>query len=150
MHLRPFVPGDAAACAQIFYEAVHQTNPALYPPDQQKAWAPAVPDTAAWQQRYTGHPVWVAEEDGHVIGFGDIYPDGLLDMLYVHPQWQGRGVGKALIRVLEQAVTPERYRVFASRAARPLFEAMGYTVIKEEHPVRNGVRLINFRMEKTR
>ena len=118
MHLRPFAPGDAAACAQVFYEAVHQTNPALYPPDQQKAWGPRCPRHRRMAAALHRAPVWVAEEDGHVIGFGDIYPDGLLDMLYVHPQWQGRGVGKALIRVLEQAVTPERYRVFASRAAR--------------------------------
>ena len=150
MHLRPFIPCDTAACAQLFYEAVHQIDPTLYPPDQQQAWAPAVPDATAWQQRYTGHPVLVAEEEGHVIGFGDIYPDGLLDMLYVHPKWQGRGVGKALIQALEQSVAPERYQVFASRAARPLFEALGYTVVKEEHPVRNGIQLVNYRMEKAR
>ena len=59
-------------------------------------------------------------------------------------------MGKALIQALEQSVAPERYQVFASRAARPLFEALGYTVVKEEHPVRNGIQLVNYRMEKAR
>jgi ribosomal protein S18 acetylase RimI-like enzyme len=45
------------------------------------------------------HEIWVAEEDGRVIGLAAI-GESTLGHLYVHPDFQGRGVGTAL---LEQA-----------------------------------------------
>jgi GNAT superfamily N-acetyltransferase len=42
------------------------------------------------------HEVWVAEEDGRVVGLAAIGTD-TLGHLYVHPSRQGRGIGSALL-----------------------------------------------------
>src|SRR5205085_5774346 len=41
------------------------------------------------------HEVWVAEEDGHVVGFIGLDPEQL-EHLYVDPDAQGRGIGGRL------------------------------------------------------
>jgi GNAT superfamily N-acetyltransferase len=42
------------------------------------------------------HEIWVAEEDGRVVGLAALGPD-TLGQLYVHPDYQGRGIGSALL-----------------------------------------------------
>ena len=42
------------------------------------------------------HEMWVAEEDGRVVGFAAI-GDGTLGHIYVRPDHHGRGIGSALL-----------------------------------------------------
>ena len=42
------------------------------------------------------HELWIAEEDGRVVGLAAIGAD-TLGHLYVHPDYQGRGIGSALL-----------------------------------------------------
>jgi len=42
------------------------------------------------------HELWVAEEEGRVVGLAAIGVD-TLGQLYVHPDYQGRGIGSALL-----------------------------------------------------
>ncbi len=93
------------------------------------------------------HDSFVAVEDGHITGFGDIDKTGYLDRLYVHALYQGRGIGTALCERLEQAAAGD-ITVHASITARPFFEKRGYRVIREQQVERQGVFLTNFVMEK--
>jgi GNAT superfamily N-acetyltransferase len=43
------------------------------------------------------HQVWVAEEQGRVLGFAGLSP-GWLDHLYVDSDYQGRGLGSMLVQ----------------------------------------------------
>src|SRR2546423_9410928 len=42
------------------------------------------------------HEIWVAEEDGHVVGLAAVGAD-TLGHIYVHPDRQSRGIGTALL-----------------------------------------------------
>ena len=92
--------------------------------------------------------LFVAEEDGLIVGFGDISPDGYLDRLYVHRGFQGRGIATAICGELEGGVSAPRLTVEASITARPFFEKRGYKVVKEQQVERRGVLLTNYIMEK--
>lgn len=48
----------------------------------------------------------IRNEAGNIIGFSGVAEDGL-EMLFIHPDWRGRGVGKALLKytIEEQGVT---------------------------------------------
>ncbi len=47
--------------------------------------------------------VWVAEENGFIIGFVSIYvPDNFIHNLFVYPEHQGKGIGTKLLQLAEQ------------------------------------------------
>ena len=148
--LRPYRPDDCPALAALFYQTVHTVNAAHYTPAQLDAWAPAGgPDLAAWDESFRAHLTLVAELDGKLAGFGDMDTAcGYLDRLYVHKDFQGRGVATALCGALEQAAAGP-VTTHASVTARPFFARRGYRVLRAQQVERRGVRLANYAMEKS-
>lgn len=82
-----------------------------------------------------------------MIGFGDIDNTGYLDHLFVHTNYQRKGVATAICNKLEQAAQG-KIVTHASITAKPFFEKRGYKIIKEQQVERKGIFLINFVMEK--
>ena len=144
MRLRPYRSADLPAILDLFRNTVHTVCARDYTRSQLDAWAPAELDAAAWDASLLAHRTLVAAESGMIIGFADLGPDGYLDRLYVHRDWQGRGVASALCAAL-----PHARRTHASLTARPFFEKRGWRVVKEQQVERRGVRLTNFVMEKS-
>lgn len=147
MQLRPYRTQDCPVLAGLFYDTVHTVNARDYTPPQLDAWADGHVDLAAWDRSLSEHHSLVAVWDGVIVGFGDMASDGYLDRLYVHKDYQGRGIATALCDALEQAV-PGPYTTHASITARPFFEHRGYRVVREQQVERKGILLTNFVMQK--
>lgn len=143
MRIRAYRSEDCPALAELFYDTVHTVNARDYGPEQLDAWADGRVDLAAWDRSFLAHTTLVAEEDGTVVGFADLAEDGYLDRLYVHRDWQGRGVAAALCDAL-----PGARVTHASITARPFFEKRGWRVVREQQVERRGVLLTNFVMER--
>lgn len=150
MTLRPCRPADLPEILELFYNTVHTVNAGDYTARQLDAWADGAPDLEEWNRSLLEHTALVAAEGGTIAGFGDIDASGYLDRLYVHRDFQRRGVASALCAALEGAVESDRIAVHASITARPFFESRGYQVVREQQVVRHGVSLTNYRMEKRR
>ena len=92
----------------------------------------------------------VAVEGGTIVGFGDMAADGYLDRLFVHKDFQRRGVAKAICDALEGASGAERFTTHASITARPFFEKRGWRILTAQTVERRDVFLTNYRMERRR
>ena len=148
MELRRYVEADCAELARLFYDTVHTVNGSDYNQEQLDAWATGEVDLESWNQSFLAHHTVVAEQDGIIVGFGDMDETGYLDRLYVHKNYQHRGVATAICDELERNSTTTDFITHASITARPFFEKRGYAVIKEQQVERRGVRLTNFVMKK--
>ncbi|MDG2978407.1 GNAT family N-acetyltransferase [Latilactobacillus curvatus] len=147
MEIRRYQQADCQAVAELFYKTVHTVNASDYTKAQLAVWATGEPDLKQWDQSLQSHFSVVALENDTLIGFGDIDQTGYLDRLFVHADYQRRGVATAICHQLEQAVAG-RIVTHASITARPFFESRGYQVVREQQVARQGVLLTNFVMEK--
>ena len=74
--------------------------------------------------------VWVAEEGGDLAGFIG-FREGWIDHLYVHPDWQGRGVGPQLLAKPLQYRQARRLWTFQKNTrARKFYEDRGFRLIE--------------------
>ena len=148
IRLRRYRPEDCPLLGQLFYDTVHTVNAVEYTPEQLAAWAPELPDMEQWNRSFLEHTTFVAETEGVIAGFGDIDGTGYLDRLYVHKDYQGRGIATALCGALERSAgEAERIVTHASLTAKPFFLRRGYLVKKEQQVEKNGILLTNFVME---
>ena len=150
MTLRDYSKPDCAILAQLFYDTVHTVNAKDYTREQLDAWATGEVNLEAWNESFQAHHTVVAELDGKIVGFGDMDEIGYLDRLYVHKDYQRRGVATAICNALEQNSNAAEFTTHASITARPFFEKRGYTVVREQQVERRGVLLTNFVMGKER
>ena len=149
MVIRIYQPLDCEVLVELFYNTVHTVNAKDYTKEQLDVWATGAADLEKWNQSFTEHYTLVAVDGEMIIGFGDIDKTGYLDRLFVHSDYQGKGIATAICEQLEQTVQGNII-THASITARPFFENRGYKVVKEQQVERQGVFLTNFVMEKER
>ena len=136
VHVRPCRPTDAPAVADAFLAARARCLP----------WLPKVhadADVRAWVARVLVFrpEVWVAEIEGVVVGFAAL-GDEHLDHMYVHPDFQNRGAGSALLHeALRHRPNGLRLWVFQRNAqARRFYERHGFVLLRATDGAANEER----------
>jgi len=127
--LRPFLPADTMALRDLFAQSIDELTADDYDEDQRIAWASSAEDAAEFRTRLAEALTLVVQLDGEYLGFGSLKNNKTIDMLYVHPDFAGEGVGTALADALEKiagARGAEAITVDASDTAVPFFERRGY------------------------
>ena len=135
MIIRQYTPKDCGDLVKLFYHTVHTINAKDYSQEQLNVWATDKIDLEVWNKSLSEHYTVVAVENNIIVGFGDIDKSGYLDRLFVHRDYQRRGIATAICNELERAV-------------KPFFEQSGFNVVKEQQVERNGIALTNYVMEK--
>ena len=148
MIIREYKPTDCEDLVKLFYHTVHTINAKDYSQEQLKVWATDKIDLEVWNKSLSEHFTVVAVENNIIVGFGDIDNSSYLDRLYVHKDYQRRGVATIICDKLEQAVKVNKIITHASITAKPFFEQRGFKVVKEHQVVRNRIALTNYVMEK--
>lgn len=149
--IRSYRQGDDRHIAEIFCRAIHEIGIKAYTEEQCLAWSPREPDYPRWEKRCALKRPLIFEQDGQIAGFLELDPDGLIDCAYISPDFQRRGIMAQLVRHaigVASRMGLNRVYVEASILARPLFEKLGFTVLRDKTVRLRGVELLNFDMEQ--
>ncbi|WP_278568394.1 GNAT family N-acetyltransferase [Amedibacillus dolichus] len=149
MIIRKYQASDCKELADLFYNTVHIVNAKDYTKEQLNVWATKQVDLEKWNKSLQEHFSVVALDNETIIGFGDIDKTGYLDRLFVHANYQKKGIATALCNQLEQAVQGD-ITTHAPITAKPFFEKRGYKLVKEQQIERQGIFLTNYVMIKKR
>ena len=151
MNIRPYHSDDCQAILSLFYETVHKINRRDYTREQIDAWTNNNNiDPIAWNLSLIHHKTLVAEMDNTIVGFGDLNGN-FLDRLYVHAEYQRRGIATAIMDRLERYAAEQNYTTIVTHAsitAYPFFRDRNYQLLKEQQVERHGVFLKNIMMQK--
>ena len=116
-----------------------------------RSWAPNAIEPSIWNRSFLEHQTLVAIEKDQIVGFADLEEPNYLDRLYVHKDYQNRGIATLLCDKLEQVARSYKstdIETHASITALPFFEHRGYMVQKEQQVNRQGILLTNYVMRK--
>lgn len=147
MILRRYRSSDCREITELFYNTVHTVNANDYTKDQLDVWATKQIDLKEWDRSLQSYFSIVAVDSDIIVGFGDIDKAGYLDCLFVHSDFQGKGIATAICDQLESKVRGN-ITTYASITAVPFFEKRGYNVVKKQNVERKGIFLTNFLMLK--
>ncbi|MGN1133252.1 MAG: GNAT family N-acetyltransferase [Oscillospiraceae bacterium] len=148
MVLREYRSTDCPDIIKLFYDTVHSVNAKDYTREQLDIWAPENIDAEKWDKSLSEHYTLVALIGDKIVGFGDIDDTGYLDRLYVHKNYQRKGIAEKICNKLEIHSDAAKITVHSSVTAKGFFANRGYNVIKSQIVIRNSIKLTNYVMEK--
>jgi len=150
MFLRTYRPNDKRPLQQLFFHTVHTVNSRDYTPEQLDAWAPVEADRWRWSQ-LDDQFCFVVECQRVLVGFAGIRNDGVLNFLYVHPDFQGRGIATALFKQVERLARKQGLpfvHTVTGSTARGFFEKKGFVLLREVQEIQAGVAFLHYEMAK--
>lgn len=150
IRIRPATPDDAPAIAYVHVEVWRTTYRGLLPDDvlaqlsverRSEGWR-----QAAAQSGQAGRALFVAHEDGRIVGFAGCGPErtgdprytGELYAVYVLESHQRQGIGRSLVRYVVEALVSGAHRAMllwvltANVGARRFYESLGGHMVREQ------------------
>lgn len=143
---------DIPAMRAMFQATLRHVNVADYSHDEIEDWVSCGDSDEHWNRLLSSlYFVVACDAVGRVVGFTSMRDDGYLHSMFVSKDYQRRGIGNALLSIIEryakshhiQSITTE-----VSVTARPFFVAKGYVVATEQMRRANHMYLKNFLMCK--
>ncbi len=155
MNIRRFTEQDAKAVSELIIRTIRISNVRDYPAELMEELVRTETPEHVLQRAFWTH-FYVAEEEGKIIGCGAIGPywgkedESSLFTIFVDPDCQGKGVGRAIVGTLEQdefALRARRIEIPASITGLPFYQKMGYSFKdgKNEIDEENLYRLEKYR-----
>ncbi|MCI0766922.1 GNAT family N-acetyltransferase [Bacillus sp. TL12] len=154
MKIIKFNKQDTKEIINLFYETVHSVNAKDYSKIQLDVWAPQEEKCnkiEIWRESFIQNITYVAKINDTIVGFSDMTHKGYLDRLYVHKNYQGKGIASALIDKIEAEARKLKLREIitnASITAKSFFQRRGYSIVCVQDVERKGVTLTNYHMRK--
>jgi GNAT superfamily N-acetyltransferase len=132
--IRAAQPSDRDAISAVIADAVHDANAARFPLEVIVAFIARTYSSEHVATKLREREVFVAVLDGRMIATAGLKEDAIRSV-FVAPEYQGRGIGRALMHHIE-ALARERHlsrlTIPASAAGRPFYSLLGYRELSSE------------------
>lgn len=130
MRLRRAAPADRAPIWAVRTRAIRHGAASHYDADAIAAWTGRL-TPAKCGERLLTRAMFVAEDDdGRIAGYAQLDPaDGVVEAVYVDPDFARQGIGRALLAALEDEARRlgiDRLVLESSLNAVPFYAAQGY------------------------
>ena len=150
MNIRLATKKDIPAIKELFRSTILSVNLKDYPSEQVECWAARGEDASVWEERINEQYFILAEENNTILGFAALKLSGYLNSMFVHRDYQGKGVASLLLKKIEEYARMKdisEITADVSITAQPFFPKKGY-VILEKQTVCIGISMTNYKMSK--
>lgn len=149
--IRGFQRLDLAALRALVQQTITTCYPGHYSPEAVRFFVNYHADEAILRDAEAGCVV-VLDKAGRLLGTGTLVDDEI-KRVFVAPVFQRQGLGRRLLRHLEELATLQGARTItldASLPSKTFYDRLGYVTTEAASlPVENGRRLDFFKMRKT-
>ena len=150
--IRPLTELDIPEMRELFRTTVLTVNSKDYTKEEVADWASCGDSIEHWKELLAKNDyIGAIDGQGKIVGFSSMNAEGYLHSMFVHKDWQGKGVATLLLSEVEKMACGYGVRkisVEVSITARPFFEKHGYKMVKEQKAKANRLYLTNYVMKK--
>lgn len=148
MNIRPYSPQDLNQILKLFYDTVHTVNTHDYSQVQVDTWAPKNPNKDLWNTTLSNNLSLVALVDNEVVGFIDLEKSGYLNRLFIHKDFQSKGIASKLLKELLPLSDHSIITVDSSITALPFFLRHGFQIMRKQSVTKDSIDFTNYHMTK--
>lgn len=150
--IRPLEEKDIHDMQNLFHTTVLNINIKDYTKEEVEDWASCGDDMRHWKEiLFNNQFIGAFNEQGCLIGYSSMNKNGYMHSMFVHKDWQGKGIATLLLSEVEKIARQYKVKEITSevsKTARPFFEHKGYVVECEQKQQANRLKLTNYKMKK--
>ncbi|MCP1301680.1 GNAT family N-acetyltransferase [Chryseobacterium sp. S0630] len=149
--LRKGIYDDLPTMLQLFTATIDEVCKRDYDLQQLEAWKSGAENEERWIKVIRDQYVVIAEIKNKIAGFCTLDQGNYIDLLFVHKDFQHRGIATLLYQQIEkEALLNKKKELTAdvSKTARSFFEKSGFKVVQEQTVNVKGVSMTNYKMVK--
>lgn len=150
--IRPLEEKDIHDMQSLFHSTVLNVNIKDYTKEEVEDWASCGDDMEHWKEiLFNNQFIGAFNEQGCLIGYSSMNKNGYMHSMFVHKDWQGKGIATLLLSEVEKIARQYKVKEITSevsKTARPFFEHKGYVVECEQKQQANRLKLTNYKMKK--
>ncbi|OWY25904.1 GNAT family N-acetyltransferase [Sphingobacteriales bacterium UPWRP_1] len=124
---------DMGQIQLLYYHTIQAVNARHYTQQQITIWVQRCFNPQMWRQKIAEQYFFVAQNAATITGFASITHSGYIDYLFVHKDFQQKGIAAALLeQLLQIAQNLQLAKIWAevSITARPFFLHKGFKLTK--------------------
>ena len=103
MKIREATVKDLKQLQELYVGTITTVNARDYTPEQIAEWASTATRTESLINKITTQYFYVAEENYQITGFASLESSGHLDMMYVHKDFQNKGIATQLLNTIKES-----------------------------------------------
>lgn len=149
--IRQAIIEDIPSITSLFRDTIVHINARDYSDKQIRVWSSEANNIEKWTERITNSYFIVAVHRDAIVGFAYLTKGYYFDGLFVHKDFQHKGIGTNLVRIIESQVIDNGYEVIKSDVsitALPFFENQYYDVDKKQMKNLKGMNFENYLVSK--
>jgi len=149
MKIRRGTSADNDQLRKLFHDTINHINNKDYNAEQIAVWSAGADKPERWLDKLKNQYFFVAEEDDIITGFASVTLGAYLDFMFVHKDYQGRGIAKSLLKEIIDLITKlgrEAITADVSITAKPFFLKHGFAVVEEQTVMLQNIPLTNYKM----
>jgi putative acetyltransferase len=134
----------------MFKKAVMNVSDRDYSLSQRRAWCSNICQIK-WHERLRHQHTFLTYFNQNLCGFITVASNGYIDLLYIDPELQRKGVGSALLSYADRFATENaisKLSINASVQSRNLCEKYGFTHLEQFVRLKDNEKLKSYRMVK--
>ena len=143
---------DLNDITNLFRITIEKTASKDYSPQEIASWAEGDKYTDNWLKRIDTHYYLLVKIQGKLVGMASLDDAGYLDVIYVHPEYQGLGIASDLLSKMEAKAKEDGHEMISSDVsitAKPFFLYKCYQIVKPQLVLCRGVVLRNYHVNKS-
>lgn len=150
--IRPLEEKDLYDMQNLFRSTVLNVNIKDYTKEEVKDWASCGNDIKHWKEiLFNNQFIGAFDKQDNLIGYSSMNKNGYMHSMFVHKDWQGKGIATLLLSEVENIARQYKVKEITSevsKTARPFFEHKRYVVECEQKQQANRLKLTNYKMRK--
>lgn len=142
---------DIPSITSLFRDTVFHINSKDYSEKQIAVWSSAANDIEGWEKRIKDAYFIVGEYKEDIVGFAYLTKGYYFEGLYVHKDFQHKGVGTSLMSIIESQVISEGFEIIkadASKTALLFYDDQYYNPEKKQIKTYKGMNFETYLVSK--
>ncbi|MDH7444731.1 GNAT family N-acetyltransferase [Aquimarina sp. 2201CG14-23] len=141
------VDSDLTLMQRLFYQTVTIYGSKIFTKSEVKIYSRLAADKNYWKEKFKNDFVYNAKLNGEIIGSFLLNRDGVIEYIFVHQNYQGRGIAKKLYAVMEEVAKEHNVSTLTTQinaVTKTFFRKNGFEIIENVEKVVGGEEEVSY------